>query len=92
MVTPRSGISKFSIANPSRNAVTASVLLNGKRIQLNVPATSSVVVRPDPGSVVAVSGSSKLFATMICDIDFTIASIPMLEYRNVGGQVKVTVH
>lgn len=92
MVTPRSGITKFSIANPSRSAITASVLLNGKRIQLLVPATSSVVVRPDPGSVIAVSGESELFATMICDIDFTIASIPMLEYRNVGGQVKVTIH
>lgn len=92
MVTPRSGISKLSIANPSLKPVTATLLLNGKRLQLLVPAVSSVVVRPDAGSVISLSADSNVYATLICDINFTVASIPMLEYRNVGGQVQVTIH
>lgn len=92
MVTPRSGISKLSIANPSLKPVTATLLLNGKRRDLVIPAVSSIVVRPDAGSVIALAAESNVYATLICDIDFTVASIPMLEYRNVGGQVQVTVH
>ena len=90
-VVPKAGISKLSIANPSKQS--ADLVLRGgglsKTVQIKAGATLTFPV--NASSVIRLDSSQKVSASIVVDVDFTVAVLPMLEQRNLGGQVGVLV-
>ncbi len=91
VVTPKAGISKLSIANPSKQI--AEVVLRGgglnKTVQIKPGATQTFAV--NSSAIVRLDSSQPVAVSLVVDVDYTIAVLPMLEQRNLGGQVGVLV-
>jgi len=91
VVTPKAGISKLSIANSSKQ--TAEVVLRGgglnKTVQIKAGATQTFAV--NASAIVQLDSSQPVGVSLVVDVDYTIAVLPMLEQRNLGGQVGVLV-
>jgi hypothetical protein len=90
---PTSGISKLSVANPSTSDILLTLVQNrGTETSFKVPAAGQLTLKFAPGSKLQLStGKSPLFATMIVDVDGSVSAIPVLDYKNPGGQVAVMV-
>jgi Family of unknown function (DUF5719) len=90
---PTAGISKLSVANPSSSEISLSLIQNGGAAStFKVPAAGQLTLKFAPGAKLQLSsGSAPFFATMIVDVDGSIAAIPLLDYKNPGGQVAVMV-
>ncbi len=90
-VVPKAGISKLSIANPSNQ--TAEVVISGgglnKTVQIKPGATATFAV--NASAIVKLDSSQEVAVSLVVDVDFTVAVLPMLEQRNLGGQVGVLV-
>ena len=90
IAVPSQGISKLSIANPGKTVAHITVRGGG--------ANTSFVLQPGSLSSVKLSAGSALLnsdaavaATLVIDVGSSIASVPMVEYRNIGGQISVVV-
>ena len=90
---PTSGISKLSVANPGSADLTLNLSQNGgAETSFKVPAAGQLTLKFAPGSKLQLStGKSPFFATMIVDVDGSVSAIPVLDYKNPGGQVAVMV-
>jgi Family of unknown function (DUF5719) len=90
---PTSGISKLSVANPSTSDISLTLVQNrGAETSFKVPAAGQLTLKFAPGSKLQLStGKSPFFATMIVDVDGSVSAIPVLDYKNPGGQVAVMV-
>jgi hypothetical protein len=90
---PASGISKLSLANPSSSVVDLRVVQGGSATSaFKIPAAGQLTLKFAPGSKLQLFGNDKSFyATMIVDVNGAVASLPLLDYKNPGGQVSVMV-
>jgi hypothetical protein len=88
---PAAGISKLAIVNPTDKTVEYSI--NGGGLAANLKlAPGSLVSLLVTGGVVNITASEPgLAATLIVDVDATIAAIPMVEYQNLGGLISVVI-
>ena len=88
---PAAGISKLAIVNPTDKTVEYSI--NGGGLAANLElAPGSLVSLLVTGGVVNITASEPgLAATLIVDVDATIAAIPMVEYQNLGGLISVVI-
>jgi hypothetical protein len=87
----KDGISKLSIMNPTAQAVEVKVTSAGQTASLQLAAGASKVLRVGSGRVVLQS-SQAISATVLTDINSSIAAIALVDYRNIGGKLTVRVH
>lgn len=90
---PTAGISKLSLANPSNSAIDLRLVQNGgAAASFKIPASGQLTLKFAPGAKLELSGSGKaLLGTLVVDVDGTLAAIPLVDYKNPGGQVAVMV-
>jgi Family of unknown function (DUF5719) len=90
---PTSGISKLSLVNPSGSIVDVRLVQGGNSVSsFKVPASGQLTLKFAPGSKLQLFGNGKsLLGTMIVDVNGSVAAIPLLDYKNPGGQVAVMV-
>ena len=85
---PATGISKLTIANPSTK--TASVSVNG--VAYSIAANSMVVLKADNSkSINIVSNDVAVGANLVVDVDGQVANIALVNYKNLGSEVRVRV-
>ena len=84
---PAGAISKLAIANPGNETAVVNL---GTRV-INVPPASAVAALLSPGQAAALRSSMPVSATMVVDVDGLVSIVPVLDYKNLGGQLKVLV-
>jgi len=90
---PTAGISKLSLVNPSSSAIDLSLVQNGgSPASFKIPEAGQLTLKFAPGAKLELSGKPKaLLGTLIVDIDGSLAAVPLVDYKNPGGQVAVMV-
>ncbi|CAB4532806.1 unannotated protein [freshwater metagenome] len=88
---PTAGISKLAIANPTDKTVEYSINGGGLAANLKLAPGALVSLLVTGGAVSITASEPGLAATLIVDVDATIAAIPMVEYRNLGGMISVVI-
>jgi len=91
ITVPAAGISKLAIANPSDKTVEYSINGGGLAANLKLAPGALVSLLVTGGAVSITASEPGLAATLIVDVDATIAVIPMVEYRNLGGLISVVI-
>ncbi|MEO0312794.1 MAG: hypothetical protein RL140_24 [Actinomycetota bacterium] len=84
---PRGAVSKLALVNPSGEQVT--VKLSGQ--QYVVKANSNVVVGLTAGKNYQINSTGSIAASIVIDKNFTIAVVPVIDYRSSGGTLKVNI-
>ncbi len=84
---PAGAISKLAIANPGK--VGATVRVGSQTV--TVPAASSVSVVAPAGRSATISSTVPVAATEVIDVGGLVAVIPVLDYKNLGGQLSILV-
>jgi hypothetical protein len=81
------------LVNPSNNAIDLSLVQNGGApAGFKIPAAGQLTLKFAPGSKIELAGAGKaLLGTMIVDVDGSLAAVPLVDYKNPGGQVAVMV-
>ena len=85
--TASGATTKLSIANG--NNKEAKVTVNGR--ELTVTANSNLVYQVSDGISYTITSNRSVAVSQVVDVRGGIAVIPVLDYRNVGGQLKITV-
>ena len=84
---PVGAITKLAVANPGKVAATVTV---GAR-NLVVPAASSISLVVTPGQSTAIKSTVAVSATVVIDFGGLVSVVPVLDYKNLGGELKVLV-
>lgn len=84
---PRATTSKLSLVNPTANPV--AVNLSGQTI--NIKPNSNVVTLLSAGKNYQLRANGKVAASLVIDRKFTIAVVPVIDYRSNGGTLKVNI-
>lgn len=93
IAVPKAGISKLSVTNPGDQPTTISIKIGGETIKRTIGASSTEVIRATPGlSMGIIPSDQEVFANLVIDVDGRIGVIPVLDDKNISGQVKVSVH
>lgn len=79
--------SKLSIHNPNKKAATVSI---GGR-EYSISGNSNIVVPVASGTSFSVESEQALSVSQVIDIRGGIAVVPVLDYQNVGGKLKILV-
>lgn len=90
-VIPKAGISKLSLANPDKTPAEVTVSGGGLNQTFTLKPGSTRTLAVNPASVVSLQAAKAVAVSLVVDVDFTVAVIPMLEQRNLGGKVGVLV-
>ena len=85
--TAAGATTKLSIVNP--NPKEASVTINGRSI--SVPANSNLVYPVGEANSYSITSSRPTAVSQVIDVRGGISVVPVLDYRNVGGTLKITV-
>lgn len=88
---PAAGISKLAITNPTDKTVVYSVNGGGLAANLKLAPGALVSLLVTGGAVSITATDGGLSATLIVDVDASIAAIPLVEYRNLGGLISVVI-
>ena len=91
LVVPNTGISKLSVATTEAGAATVTITGNGHSQTLRIAKLTSTSVTLAPGSVVTVSSDAPVAATMVVDFNAMIVAVPVLDFENHGGSIRVAV-
>ncbi len=91
ITVPGSGISKLSIANFNKSSATVTLVVNGVSHTLTVPSNNSLTVAVANGASVVIGSSMPIEANLIVDLNFALASLPLVDYQNVGSAQTVLV-
>ncbi len=84
---PAVAITKIAIANPGEKP--AQVRVGSRRFTLAAAATETLLI--PAGSSGSISSDVPVSATLIIDIDGTVASVPVIDYQNLGGLISILV-
>jgi hypothetical protein len=64
----------------------------GSPASFKVPAAGQLTLKFAPGAKLELSGNGKaLMGTLIADVDGSLAAVPLVDYKNPGGEVAVMV-
>jgi Family of unknown function (DUF5719) len=90
---PTAGISKLSLVNPSNSVTDLRLNQNGgSPSSFKIPAAGQLTLKFAPGAKLELSGNGKpLLGTLIVDVDGSLAAVPLVDYKNPGGEVAVMV-
>ncbi len=90
---PNSGISKLSLVNPSDASTKVSIKFGSQIIKRNVAAGAEIVLRAPAGQSVTITPSDKpIYANLVVDVTGRVAVLPVLDEKNIGGTVQVSVY
>lgn len=89
---PSQGITKLSLVNPSSQPTKVSLKIGSATVDRRIAGTSSIVVRATPGMSIGIVPTSKIAANIVVDVNGRLAVIPVLDDKNISGEVKVSVH
>jgi hypothetical protein len=91
LVVPNSGISKLSVATSEAGAANVTIAGNGPTQTLRIAKLTSAAVTLAPGSVVTVSSDAPVAAAMVVDFNAMLVAVPVLDFENHGGSIRVAV-
>ena len=90
---PKAGISKLSIVNPGNKATVVSIKIGAATVKRTIAAGSDAVIRATPGMSIGIYPSDKaVYANLVIDVDGRVAVLPVLDDKNISGQVSVNIH
>lgn len=90
---PKAGISKLSIVNPSNKTTVISIKIGAATVKRTIAAGSDAVIRATPGMSIGIYPSdSPVYANLVIDVDGRVAVLPVLDDKNISGQVSVNIH
>ena len=90
---PDAGITKLSLVNIGSKPTTVTLKLGAATIKRSVQAASAEVVLVGAGlGVGIIPTGADIYANLIVDLDGRVATIPVLDEKNISGEVKVNVH
>jgi hypothetical protein len=90
---PKAGISKLSIVNPSNKATVVSIKIGAATVKRTIAAGSDAVIRATPGMSIGIYPSDKaVYANLVIDVAGRVAALPVLDDKNISGQVSVNIH
>lgn len=93
VAVPKAGISKLSIANPSAEGTKVSIKFGDLTIERNIAAGAEIVLLAPNGQSIGIHPSTQpVYANLVVDVDGRIATLPVLDEKNLGGQVWISVH
>lgn len=93
VAVPDAGITKLSLVNLSAKPTTVTLKLGAATIKRAVQAASAEVVLVGAGLGVGIIPSgADIFANLIVDVDGRLATLPVLDEKNISGQVAVSIH
>jgi hypothetical protein len=90
IAVPGQAISKLSVTNPGKTVAQISLRGAGSNSSFALKPGSTASFKVLAGSV-QLNSDAPVAATLIIDVGSSVASIPMVEYRNVGGKISVVV-
>ncbi|MFM6939979.1 MAG: DUF5719 family protein [Rhodoluna sp.] len=90
---PTSGITKLSIVNPSNSELNLRLVQAGSAAaNFKISTAGQLTLKFAPGAKIQLFGNGKaFFASAIVDVNGSLAAIPLVDYKNPGGQVAVMV-
>ena len=93
LAVPKAGISKLSIANPSSEATQVSLKFGEITIERNIAAGAEIVLLAPSGQSIGIFPTTQpVYSNLVVDVDGRIATLPVLDEKNLGGQVWINVH
>jgi hypothetical protein len=93
IAVPKAGISKLSIVNPSNKATTVAIKIGSATVKRTIAAGSDAVIRATAGMSIGIYPSDQMvYANLVIDVDGRLAVLPVLDEKNISGEVKVNVH
>jgi hypothetical protein len=93
IAVPKAGISKLSIVNSSNKATTVSIKIGSATVKRTIGAGSAAVIRATPGMSIGIYPSDKaIYANLVIDVSGRVAVLPVLDDKNISGEVRVSVH
>jgi len=92
-VTPASGINKLALANAGAVAVVVKLvnLQTSMVTELTVPANSNLSFTLANQAAMSIEASAAVQASIILDQNGSLANLQITDYRNLGGQVLVSI-
>ena len=84
---PAGSITKLSIANPGNKL--AQVTVSGKAYK--VAAQSSISIVFTPGTSWSISSDQQVAASAVIDFAGAFSVVPVIDYKNLGGKLAITV-
>ncbi len=93
-MVPATGFSSLNIANDSRSETTVIVkdITHGKTKTYVLPQSGIIDSPTHAGDNLQISATSKVYANLTTTRDNGIAALKILDAKNLGGQVEVSLH
>jgi hypothetical protein len=89
---PAAGLSKLSIVNSGSKPTRISLQIGSMTIKHLIAAGAELVLQAPAGQSVGIYPSDQAIqANLTVDVAGRIASIPVLDEKNIGGKVQVSV-
>jgi hypothetical protein len=93
LAVPKAGISKLSIANPNSEPTKVSLKFGELSIERNIAAGAEIVLLAPSGQSIGIFPTTQpVYSNLVVDVDGRIATLPVLDEKNLGGQVWINVH
>ncbi len=90
---PKSGISKLALVNPTSKTVSVSVSQGAESKVVRIKGLSEAVVPVNTGLAVGLTPSdAAIHANLVIDVKGRVSIIPVLDEKNISGEVSVSVH
>jgi hypothetical protein len=81
------------LVNPSDTPTKVALKFGSQVIKRNVAAGAEIVLRAPAGqSVVITPSDNPIYANLVVDVAGRIAVLPVLDEKNIGGKVQVSVY
>lgn len=91
IVAPDLGSTQLNLVNANASENTVSLTVNGSPKTLLMAANSLSSILLKPGSLLTISASSPIFANLTTVEDAGISSLKILDSKNLGGTVSVSL-
>lgn len=93
IAVPKAGISKLSITNPSSKPTVVTLKIGSAKVSRTITSGSTEVVRATAGlSIGIVPSTQPVYANLVIDVSGRISVLPVLDDKNISGEVAVSVH
>ncbi|MFM8926662.1 MAG: DUF5719 family protein [Rhodoluna sp.] len=92
IAVPDSGVSKLSIVNPGTKQITVVLRIGAAKVKRTVAAASAEVIALAKGLGVGISPSAYVYANLVIDNQGRVATLPVVDEKNISGQVTVSIH
>lgn len=93
VAVPEIGITKLSLVNPSSKPTTVTLKLGSATVKRSIQGSSAEVVLVSAGiSVGIIPTSTAIHANLIVDTQGRVGALPVLDEKNISGEVAVNVH